>query len=152
MKISSNNFEDTKRIPSKFTCEGLNINPHLKFEEVPINTKSLALVVIDPDSPTGEFTHWIIWNIDPTTTEINEGEIPLNSVQGINDSKKVGYIGPCPPSGTHRYYFRLYALASKLNLKEGESRASFLKEINNLIIDKAEFCGIYSKDRFIPVV
>ena len=109
MKITSSAFQEGGNIPSKFTCDGGDSSPPLQIAEIPSSAKSLALVVDDPDAPSGLFTHWIVWNISPQTNGIAEGSTP-KGVQGTNDFGKAGYGGPCPPSGTHRYYVKIFAL------------------------------------------
>src|SRR5438876_9788033 len=121
MKISSSAFQEGGNIPSKFTCDGTDANPPLRFEGAPAETKSLVLIVDDPDAPSGLFTHWLIWNISSQTTTIAEGSTP-KGVQGTNDFGKSGYGGPCPPSGTHRYYFKIFALDRELDLPFGAKR------------------------------
>src|SRR5712692_12020178 len=102
MKITSSAFQEGGNIPSKFTCDCADANPALRFEGAPAEAKSLALIVDDPDAPVGLFTHWLVWNIDPKTTEIVENSAPVGAVQGTNDYPNLGYGGPQPPSGTHR--------------------------------------------------
>ncbi len=145
MKITSPNFENNAPIPPKFTCDGQNINPELVISDVPENAKSLALIVDDPDAPMGTFTHWVVFNIDPKTQRIKEGEVPRGANQGINDFGKVTYGGPCPPSGTHRYFFKIYALDSVLDLKEGATKKELEKEIKEKIIDSAQLVGTYKR-------
>lgn len=138
-------FKNMKNIPVKYSCEGDDINPRLELFNIPSSTKSLALTCEDPDAPRGIFTHWVIWNINPNVEIIKENSIPLGAVLGLNDAQKKGYIGPCPPSGVHRYYFKLYALDSVLNLREGSTRKELEKAMQGHIIDKAEIIGTYSK-------
>src|SRR5438045_5976237 len=116
MKITSSAFQEGGNIPSKFSRDGGNVNPPLRVEGTPANAKSLVLIVDDPDAPVGLFTHWLVWNIDPKTTEIAEHSVPSGAVQGTNDFPGARYDGPQPPSGTHRYYFRIFALDQALNL------------------------------------
>src|SRR5207247_5050635 len=121
MKITSSAFQEGGNIPSKFTCDGGDTSPTLQIGEVPSSAKSLALIVDDPDAPSGLFTHWMVWNISPQTNIIGEGSTP-QGVQGTNDFGKSGYGGPCPPSGTHRYYFKIFALDRELDLPSGAKR------------------------------
>ena len=121
MEISSPDFEDNGEIPKEFTCDGEDRSPELHINGVPEGTKALALVMDDPDAPTGTFTHWAVWNMPSGTSKIGMGEEP-EGVQGTNSFGNRGYGGPCPPSGTHRYYFRLYALDTELELEEGSSK------------------------------
>src|SRR5207237_8086420 len=121
MKITSSAFQQGGNIPSKFTCDGANTNPPLQISDVPPEAKSLVLIVDDPDAPSGLFTHWAVWNISPQTSTIAEGSTP-KGVQGTNDFGKSGYGGPCPPSGTHRYYFKIFALDREVDLPFGAKR------------------------------
>jgi len=145
MKITSPSFQENAFIPSKYTCDGENINPPLAISDVSADAKSLALIVDDPDAPVSTFVHWLVWNISPSVSEIKEGNLPEGSVQGTNDFGKREYGGPCPPSGTHRYFFRLYALNQGLNLPEGARREELEKAMEGKIIDTAELVGKYSK-------
>ena len=143
MKITSPAFENSKAMPAKYTCDGENVSPPLKIEDVPEKAKSLALIAEDPDAPSGNFVHWAIWNLPTSTKEIKEGE-KIGS-QGRNDFGKLGYGGPCPPSGIHRYFFRLYALDGYVHIPEG-SRASDVKAaMNGQIIEEASIIGRYSR-------
>ena len=121
MKITSSAFQEGGNIPPKFTCDAGDSSPPLRIAEIPSGAKTLALVVDDPDAPSGLFTHWIVWNISPQTNAIAEGSAP-KGVQGTSDFGKSGYGGPCPPSGTHRYYFKIFALDRELNLPSGTKR------------------------------
>src|SRR4051794_38193732 len=125
LAITCADFANGGTIPDPFTCKGANVNPALHFYGVPPEAKALALIVEDPDAPSGSFTHWVIWNIAPTATSIGEKSVPLGAMQGTNDFGRVGYGGPCPPSGTHRYVFRLLALDGPLELRSGAKRAEF---------------------------
>jgi Raf kinase inhibitor-like YbhB/YbcL family protein len=145
MTVLSPAFQAGGKIPDQFTCKGSNINPALQFDGIPAGTKSLALVVDDPDAPEGLFSHWLLWNLDPTTTQIAEKSVPNGAVQGSNDFGKPGYSGPCPPSGTHRYFFRLFALDQKLNLKSGAKRHEVDKAIAGHVLGRGEIMGRYSK-------
>lgn len=133
------------KIPKKFSCEGENINPPLKITNTPENTNQLALVMADPDIPGGEFTHWLLWNIDPETLVIPEGTVPFRAIVGRNDFGQKRYIGPCPSKDNevHRYVFRLYALDSPLNLPEGANRVNFEKAASDKIIELTALIGIY---------
>src|SRR5207247_4869435 len=121
MKIISSAFQQGGNIPSKFSCDGANTSPPLQISDVPAEAKSLVLIVDDPDAPSGLFTHWAVWNISPQNTTIGEGTTP-KGVQGTNDFGKSGYGGPCPPSGTHRYYFKVLALDREVDLPVGAKR------------------------------
>jgi Raf kinase inhibitor-like YbhB/YbcL family protein len=145
MKLTTTAFKDGGKIPPKYTCDGEGINPPLEIEGIPENTKSLALIVNDSDAPIGDFTHWTIWNIDPGQQKIAEGETPRGSVQGLNDSGKKGFIGPCPPSGIHRYQFNLYALDSSLDLSADSKRKDLETAIKDHLIEKTVLTGLYGK-------
>ena len=147
MKITTTAFQEGGNIPSKFTCDGADANPPLRFEGVPAEAKSLALIVDDADAPGGLFTHWLVWNIDPTTTTVEENSAPANGVQGKNDFGKSGYGGPCPPSGTHRYFFKIFALDRQLDLAAGSKRAQLDAQMRGHIMAQGELMGRYSRGR-----
>lgn len=142
MKLTSPEIENGKKIPRKFTCEGDDINPTLIIEDIPVGTKSLALIVDDPDAPMGTWVHWVSFNI-PVVSQIDEDSIP--GKQGINDFGRKDYGGPCPPSGTHRYFFKLYALDTVLDLNEGINKEALEDAVEGHILDKAELIGLYKK-------
>ena len=147
MKITSTTFAEGGDIPSKFTCDGADTNPALRFEWAPAQAKSLALIVDDPDAPSGLFTHWLVWNIEPKAAVIEENSAPSNAIQGKNDFGKPGYGGPCPPSGTHRYFFKVFALDRQLDLPAGSKRAQLDAQMRGHIIGQAELMGRYSRGR-----
>jgi Raf kinase inhibitor-like YbhB/YbcL family protein len=147
MKITSSAFQEGGNIPSKFTCDGADLNPALRFDGAPAEAKSLLLIVDDPDAPVGLFTHWLVWNIDPKTTEIAENSAPGGAVQGTNDFPKKGYGGPCPPSGTHRYYFKIFVLDRSLDLKPGAKRAEVDAAMRGHVIAQGELMGRYSRKK-----
>jgi Raf kinase inhibitor-like YbhB/YbcL family protein len=142
MEVRSPEFENGKKIPRKFTCEGDDINPTLIIEDIPVGTKSLALIVDDPDAPMGTWVHWVSFNI-PVVSQIDKDSIP--GKQGINDFGRREYGGPCPPSGTHRYFFKLYALDTVLDLNEGINKKALEDAMKGHILDKAELFGLYKK-------
>src|SRR5689334_13775976 len=144
MKITSSSFQEGGVIPEKFSKNGQNISPELRIDGAPADAKSLALIVDDPDAPVGLFTHWLVWNIDPKTTEIAEKSVPPGAVQGTNDYPGRGYDGPQPPSGTHRYYFRIIALDKKLDLPSGAKRKELDKAMSGHVIAQGEYMGRYS--------
>jgi hypothetical protein len=145
MIISSPAFGDSENIPSKYTCDGSDINPELIIQGVPRQTKSLALIVDDPDAPAGTWTHWLVWNLDPTTKQIDEGTLPAGAIRGRNNFGKLDWGGPCPSSGTHRYYFKLYALDRLLELREGDSRADLERTLDLHAIVSAQLVGKYTR-------
>ena len=138
-------FSNNQAIPSKFTCDGENVNPKLNMTGIPANTKSLSLIVDDPDAPSGDFVHWVIWNIGAETTQIKENTNPAGAVVGKNDFGNNGYGGPCPPSGTHRYQFKVYALDKKLDLPAVSGKKELLAVMNGHILDQAQLTGIYGR-------
>ena len=146
MKITSSAFQEGGNIPSKFTCDGSDSSPPLQIAGIPSGAKSLALVVDDPDAPSGLFTHWVVWNISPQTNAIAEGSAP-KGVQGTNDFGKSGYGGPCPPSGTHRYYFRIFALDRELNLPSGTKRNQLDAAVKRHVVAQGELMGRYAKQK-----
>jgi Raf kinase inhibitor-like YbhB/YbcL family protein len=146
MKITSSAFQAGANIPSKFTCDGGETSPPLQIEGVPSGAKSLALIVDDPDAPGGLFTHWMIWNISPQTNTIAEGSAP-KGVQGTNDFGKSRYGGPCPPSGTHRYYFKVFALDRELDLPSGAKRSQLDSAMKDHVVAQGELMGRYSRKK-----
>lgn len=145
MKLSSPAFDHSKAIPSKFTCDGEDTNPPLEIKGVPDGAKSLALIMDDPDAPGGVWVHWLLWNIDPAATRIAQGSVPAGAEQGVNSWQRREYGGPCPPSGTHRYFFRLYALKQKLNLPASTTRKDLDKAIKGIVLAQTELFGLYSR-------
>ncbi len=144
LTVSSPVFENKKPIPSKYTCDGDDVNPPLTIEGVPKETKSLVLIVDDPDAPMGTYDHWISWNIPPTST-IEENTAP--GTEGINDFRKHSYGGPCPPGGTHRYFFKIYALDTKLDLDSNSRKKDVEKAMQGHILAKGELVGLYHRSR-----
>ena len=147
MKITSAAFQAGGNIPSKFTCDGADTSAPLHFEGAPAEAKSLVLIVDDPDAPSGLFSHWLVWNIDPKTTETAEGSAPPAATQGKNDFGKTGYGGPCPPSRTHRYYFRIFALDNQLDLPAGSKRGQLDSAMKGHVIGQGELMGRYSRPK-----
>ena len=147
MKITSSAFQEGGNIPSRFSRDGQNVNPALRIEGTPSDAKSLLLIMDDPDAPVGLFTHWLVWNIDPKTTEIAEKSVPKGAVQGTNDYSTIGYGGPQPPSGTHRYYFKIFALDQILDLKPGAKRAEVDAAMSGHVIAQGELIGRFSKQK-----
>jgi Raf kinase inhibitor-like YbhB/YbcL family protein len=145
MTITSTAFQHNEYIPSEYTCDGINHNPPLTFSKVPKEAKSLVLIVEDPDAPSQEFTHWLVYNIPPATIQILENQVPLGSTLGMTDFGKAEYGGPCPQSGTHRYFFGLYALDTILDLPEGASKEKVQEAMKDHIIESAELIGLYKK-------
>ncbi len=144
MKITSAAFEHNQRIPKKHTGEGEDISPPLTLSGIPDNAESLVLIVDDPDAPMGTFDHWILWNIDPETAEFEEGF--SYGIEGTNHFQEKHYRGPLPPPGPiHRYFFKLYALDSTLDLLEGATKSEVEEAMDGHILDQAELIGTYSR-------
>ena len=146
MKITSSAFQQGGNIPSKFTCDGANTSPPLQISDVPSEAKGLVLIVDDPDAPSGLFTHWTAWNISPQTSTVAEGSTPTG-VHGTNDFGKSGYGGPCPPSGTHRYYFKIFALDRELDLPPGAKRGQLDAAMKGRVVAQGELMGRYARKK-----
>ena len=144
MRLTSSAFVDGGNIPSKYTCDGKNISPPLEISDVPDDTGVLVLIMDDPDAPMGTFVHWVVWNIPKDTGNIAEGSEP-GGVQGITDFGKTGYGGPCPPSGTHSYSFKLYALNKKLDLREKSGKKDVEIAMEGYIIENVLLTGRYKR-------
>jgi Raf kinase inhibitor-like YbhB/YbcL family protein len=143
MRISATAFEDGGNIPAKYTCDGENISPPLRFSDVPAAAKSLALIVEDPDAPRGTFVHWIVWGMAPNTRESAEDRVPGEALEIENGFGREGYGGPCPPSGMHRYYFRLFALDTN-DLPPPDAR-QFHQAVSGHILEEAILMGRYQR-------
>lgn len=151
MNLKTRAFNDRGRIPSKYTCDGENISPPLSWEGVPADAVSLALICDDPDAPSKVWTHWVIFNMPPVDGGLPENvpkirKLPDGSIQGYNDSGGVGYTGPCPPFGVHRYFFRLYALDRKLELEGGAAKEDVMEAMEGHVLAEAELVGLYKRD------
>jgi Raf kinase inhibitor-like YbhB/YbcL family protein len=142
LKISSTAFLDEGMIPEKYTCDGNNINPPLDIENIPEESVCLAMIVDDPDAPIGTWVHWVVWNI-PVTHHVKENVI--HGMEGKNDFQQVHYGGPCPPSGTHRYFFKVYALDTLLDLPAGSGKLALEKAMSSHIIAFGELIGLYQR-------
>jgi Raf kinase inhibitor-like YbhB/YbcL family protein len=147
MNISAPAFAPGKPIPAKYASKGQNISPELRLGNLPANARSLVLIVDDPDAPMGLWTHWLVWNLSPQTTSIPEGKLPPDAVEGKNSSGHVRYDGPAPPSGTHRYFFHLYALDTALSLPAGTGRAALEEAMKGHVVGTGETSGVYSAAR-----
>lgn len=146
MKLSSPAFQNNAAIPSEYTCDGPNLSPPLVVSDVPSDAESLALVMDDPDAPAGTWDHWVVFNITPSTKEIPKGTEPKGTA-GKNSWGRTGYGGPCPPSGTHRYFFKLYALDTTLNLPESLTKKDLEKAMQGHIIEQVQLMGTYKRNR-----
>jgi Raf kinase inhibitor-like YbhB/YbcL family protein len=151
IEITSTAFRDGQTIPKPYTGDGRNLSPPLKWSEPPAGTKSLALVVEDPDAPRGVFTHWVVFNLPATVRELPEGvppksSLPDGAIQGINDFGAVGYGGPSPPPGKpHRYFFKLYALDTPLNLGPRTNRSQLLNAMDRHVLAEGQIMGRYGR-------
>lgn len=151
MQLTSSSFQSEGNIPRQFTCEGNDTSPELSWKNAPAGVNTFALIVHDPDAPRpGGFTHWVAYNIPANVTEIQQDapkseKLPNGGSQGKNDRGTSGYMGPCPPSGTHRYYFYLYALDTELNLQPGANKEELEKAMKGHILAQTELMGRYKK-------
>lgn len=146
MKLEIDGFVHNQNIPVEYTCDGKDVSPEIKWSSLPNDTKSLALTVIDPDAPMGDFVHWLIYDISKEATGIPQGgPLPKGAKEVRNDFGRTGYGGPCPPSGTHRYFFALYAL--DVEHLEGVNASNFVDLVKKHKIASAEVIGLYSRKR-----
>jgi len=149
-QLQSDVFEAGGPIPSKFTCDGQDVSPPLSWDGVPEGAQSLALVMEDPDAPAGIWVHWVLYNIPVVSRGLTEGvpadeELPDGSRSGINSWRRSGYGGPCPPGGTHRYFFRLYAIDAQLDLAPGATKEGLLTAIQGHVVGQTEIMGTYGR-------
>lgn len=150
MKLTGTAFENGGMIPAKYTCDGADVSPPLEWSPGPGGTKSYALICDDPNAPAGTWVHWVIFNIPAGITELPE-EVPLDrklpsgAMQGINDFRRLGYGGPCPPGGTHRYFFRIYALDTTLPLGPGATKEQVLRAMKGHVLAEGQLMGKYQR-------
>jgi len=150
LEVRSNAFKYGGYIPSKYTCDGDNVSPQLSWSKGPNGTKSYAIIADDPDAPMGTWVHWVIYNIPENITSLPEAlsddkQLDFGALQGKNDFRRIGYGGPCPPGGTHRYYFKVYALDTVLDVDPGLTKRQLLKAMEGHILAKGELMGKYSR-------
>jgi len=146
MKIESPVFEQNESIPAQHTCDGADTAPVLMISGVPENAKTVAIIMDDPDAPGRTWVHWTVWNI-PAQEELKlEGDLPIGAVEGVTSFGSVGYGGPCPPSGTHRYFFKAFALDVELDLSPETTADELEKQINEHLVDKCGLIGTYSRE------
>ena len=143
--VTSTAFRDGGTIPVKYTCDGDGVSPPLAWTGAPANTGALAIVVDDPDAPRGTFTHWVVLDLEPTTTSIAEGQLPPNAKQAANSAGKPAYEGPCPPSGTHHYRFTIYALSEATAVPDGTKLDEALKAIDSKTIARGRLTALFSR-------
>jgi Raf kinase inhibitor-like YbhB/YbcL family protein len=152
IEIESHSFGNGENIPSQYTCDGINISPQLSWTCSVEGVKTYTVIVEDPDAPSGNFTHWIVYNIPSKMNSLMENSTPTKNIpeevlMGTNDFGRIGYSGPCPPSGTHRYFFRVYGLDSAVHLDSGATKKEILKKMENHIIARGEYMGKYQRQR-----
>jgi Raf kinase inhibitor-like YbhB/YbcL family protein len=150
IKIKSLAFVPGGKIPGKYTCDGMDISPPLSWTSGPEGTKTFALICDDPDAPMGTWVHWVLFNLPADITEFRENvpsdkELENGAKQGMNDFRKIGYGGPCPPGGTHRYFFKLYALDTEINLEAGATKAELLEAMEGHILAEGQMIGRYER-------
>jgi len=150
IKLTSKAFNEGAMIPAQYTCDGRDISPPLSWSEVPAGTNSFALICDDPDAPIGTWVHWVVYNIPNNVTSIPENVPPTKTImgdilQGMTDFRQVGYGGPCPPRGTHRYYFKIYALDKMLTLPAGVTKRELLKAMEGHILAEGQLMGRYKR-------
>ncbi len=150
IKITSSAFEDGGLIPAKYTCDGADVSPPLQWDAVPEGTKSIALICDDPDAPMGTWVHWVLFNLPSDAKELAENipteeTLPNGAKQGVNDFGRVGYGGPCPPGGTHRYFFKIYALDTEVGLEAGADKRRLLKTMEGHILGQGQLIGKYKR-------
>lgn len=150
IKVTSPVFEDGGLIPAKYTCDGADISPPLQWDAVPEATKSIALICDDPDAPMGTWVHWVLFNLPADTKELPENlptdeTLPSGAKQGITDFGRTGYGGPCPPSGTHRYFFKIYTLDAEIELNSSAKKADLLKAMEGHILGQGQLMGKYKR-------
>ena len=148
--VTSTAFKEGQLIPANYTCDGTNVSPPLKWEQVPPETKSIVLISDDPDAPAGTWVHWVMWNIPADSKGLPENvppdaQLPDGSRQGITDFHRPGYGGPCPPSGTHRYYFRVYALDVVLDIPDESAKQNLLDAMKGRILAEGSLMGRYKR-------
>ncbi len=150
IKITSSAFEDGGMIPAKYTCDGADVSPPLQWDAVPEGTKSIALICDDPDAPMGTWVHWVLFNLLAEARELAENipaeeTLPNGAMQGVSDFGRIGYGGPCPPGGTHRYFFKVYALDTKVDLQAGTDKRQLLKAMEGHILEQGQLIGEYKR-------
>jgi Raf kinase inhibitor-like YbhB/YbcL family protein len=146
MKITSNDFGPGGKIPSEFTCDGKGVIPNIVISEIPEISQSMVLIVEDPDAPSGIFTHYLLIDIPVSGETVECDQVVGNSIEGLSLSGRAGWVPPCPPDGTHRYFFKIYALSKMLQLDQGASRKEVEEAMKGMVIAEAELMGTYSRE------
>lgn len=150
IKITSSAFEEGGMIPAKYTCDGADVSPPLQWDAVPQGSKSIALICDDPDAPMGTWVHWVLFNLPSDAKELAENIPPVETLpngarQGLSDFGRIGYGGPCPPSGTHRYFFKIYALDTEIGLEAGANKRQLLKAMEGHMLEQGQLVGKYKR-------
>jgi Raf kinase inhibitor-like YbhB/YbcL family protein len=146
MQVSSPSFAAGASIPARFTCKGRDVNPALAISDIPVGTKALAIIVDDPDAPVGLWTHWTAWDLQPLASIAEAANVAgVGGVEGTTTAKTIGYHGPCPPSGTHRYFFRIHALSGRLGLPRGATRGELDQALKGRVLAEASLMGTFTK-------
>lgn len=147
INVTSTAFGEGAMIPKKYACDAQNVSPQIAWTGVPAGAKSIALICDDPDAPVGDWVHWVVYNMPASTKELAEGiqSLPAGSKRGTNDFRKLGYGGPCPPSGVHRYYFKIFALDMALSLDDGATKAQVLKAMDGHVLAQGALMGRYKR-------
>lgn len=145
IEIKGRDFKNYENIPNRYTCDGKDINPELIFANVPVPAKSLVLIIDDPDAPSGSYDHWILYNMPANITKLEEDTVPEGAKQGKNSAGGEKYIGPCPPTGTHHYRFKLYAIDTILDFKTPPDKAEILGKMDGHIIGRGEMTVSYER-------
>lgn len=149
-KLTSNAFKEGEAIPRQYTCDGVNVSPSLEWSGVPKNAKTIAIIADDPDAPSGTWVHWVLYNLPADVIGLVENlpareNLRAGGFQGKSDFGKIGYGGPCPPSGSHRYFFKIYAVDSELPLKAGATKAEVEKALEGHIVGQTQLMGTYAR-------
>lgn len=147
MRLSSPVFTHNTEMPALYTCDEKDISPPLTIQDVPMNATSLALIVDDPDAPNGDWVHWLVWNIPPSIDAIAENTLPAGAEEGTTDFERTGYGGPCPPSGTHRYFFKLFALDTRLTLPSTTKKTDLARAMTGHILAETQLIGLYHRKK-----
>jgi Raf kinase inhibitor-like YbhB/YbcL family protein len=150
IEVTSQAFEDGEAIPARYTCDGLDVSPELSWDPVPDDTQNLALIADDPDAPGRTFVHWVIYDLPPDTRRLPEDvpkqqTPPGGAVQGVNGAGRIGYMGPCPPSGTHRYFFKVFALDTRLDIGAGATKADVVDAMQGHVLAEGQLMGTYRR-------
>lgn len=150
IQVSSTAFQEGGMIPPQYTCDGADVSPPLSWQSIPEGTRSIALIADDPDAPMGTFVHWVLYDLPADVRELQEDvpdakTVPNGAKQGANGFGRIGYGGPCPPSGTHRYFFKIYALDTATNLPPGQKKAQLLKAMEGHILAQGQIMGKYKR-------